>query len=309
MSSASSCLSFSALGHVAVDDAQRQALDDGGLADAGLADQHGVVLGAARQDLDGAADLLVAADHGVELAVPRRLGQVAGVALQRVVAFLGRGAVGGAALAQSAMAASSFSGVTPAAQRLGRLAAVGGEREQQPLGGDEGVAGGLGLVLGHGQHPRQVRLHVELAGAALDLGYPGQRARPRRRRRRPAARPPGRSGCARARPFGPSRSSSSALSRCSGENCWWPRASASLLGGLDRLFGAVRIAVDVHSRPLPADAQPAPSRSTPAARRMWVWPMGHTRLVAPASDPPLCDHAPAPETQHLRFAASSAADP
>ena len=38
--------------HVAIDDAQRQAFDDGGLADAGLADQHGIVLGAAGQHLD-----------------------------------------------------------------------------------------------------------------------------------------------------------------------------------------------------------------------------------------------------------------
>ncbi len=35
-----------ALGHVALDDALGQALDDGGLAHAGLADEHGVVLGA-----------------------------------------------------------------------------------------------------------------------------------------------------------------------------------------------------------------------------------------------------------------------
>ena len=34
------------LGHVALDDALREALDDGGLADAGLADEHRVVLGA-----------------------------------------------------------------------------------------------------------------------------------------------------------------------------------------------------------------------------------------------------------------------
>ena len=34
-------------GHVAVDDANREAFDDRGLADAGLADQHGVVLRAA----------------------------------------------------------------------------------------------------------------------------------------------------------------------------------------------------------------------------------------------------------------------
>ena len=42
-------------------------LDDRRLADAGLADQHRVVLGAPRQHLDDAADLLVAADHRIEL--------------------------------------------------------------------------------------------------------------------------------------------------------------------------------------------------------------------------------------------------
>ena len=72
---------------------------DGGLADAGLADQHGVVLGAPGQHLDGAADLLVAADDGIDLALGGERGQVAGIALERVVGLLGRGAVGGAALA------------------------------------------------------------------------------------------------------------------------------------------------------------------------------------------------------------------
>ena len=104
-----------ALRHVAVDDAQRQALDDGGLADAGLADQHGVVLGAARQHLDRAADLLVAADDRVELAFARRLGQVAGIFLERVIALLGGRAVGLAALADLLDRAVQAWGVTPAA--------------------------------------------------------------------------------------------------------------------------------------------------------------------------------------------------
>src|SRR3954466_4701733 len=46
-----------ALGDVAGDDPLGQALDDRRLADARLADQHRVVLGAAREDLDDAADL------------------------------------------------------------------------------------------------------------------------------------------------------------------------------------------------------------------------------------------------------------
>ena len=54
-----------------------QALDDGGLADAGLAEQHRVVLGAAGEDLDDALDLVLAADDRVELALAGQLGQVA----------------------------------------------------------------------------------------------------------------------------------------------------------------------------------------------------------------------------------------
>ena len=71
MSSATTRLVLQPFGHVAADDALGQALDDGRLADARLADQHRVVLGAPRQHLDDAADLLVAADDRVELALAR----------------------------------------------------------------------------------------------------------------------------------------------------------------------------------------------------------------------------------------------
>ena len=60
------------LGHVAARDALRDALDDRRLADAGLADEHRVVLGAAREHLHHAADLLVAADHRIDLAARAR---------------------------------------------------------------------------------------------------------------------------------------------------------------------------------------------------------------------------------------------
>ncbi len=81
-----------ALGHVAGDDALGQALDDRGLADAGLADQHRVVLGAPAQHLHHATDLVVAADDRVELALAGSGGQVGGVLLQRLVGALGVGA-------------------------------------------------------------------------------------------------------------------------------------------------------------------------------------------------------------------------
>ena len=91
MSSASMRLPLQALRHFAVDDALRQALDDRGLADAGLADQHRVVLGAPLQHLDGAADLVVAADDRIELAAAGARGQVDGVLLQRLALLLGVG--------------------------------------------------------------------------------------------------------------------------------------------------------------------------------------------------------------------------
>ena len=57
---------------VAGDDALGQTLGDGGLADAGLADEGRVVLRAPREDLDDPLDLLLASDDGIELACPRQ---------------------------------------------------------------------------------------------------------------------------------------------------------------------------------------------------------------------------------------------
>ena len=82
-------LVLEALGHVAADDALGEALDDRRLADARLADQHRVVLGPAREDLDDPADLVVATDDRVELALPGERGQVAAVLLERLVGRLG----------------------------------------------------------------------------------------------------------------------------------------------------------------------------------------------------------------------------
>ncbi len=139
-------LALQAFRHVAIDDAQRQPLGDRGLADAGLADQHGIVLGAPRQHLDGAADFLVAADDRVELALAGVRRQVAGIFLERVILVLGRSRVGGAPLADR---------LDGAVEGLRRDARIGqdlrraggllhGQREQQPLDRDVAVAGLLG---------------------------------------------------------------------------------------------------------------------------------------------------------------------
>ena len=63
--------------HFAVGDALGETFDDGGLADAGFADEHRVVLGAAAKDLDDALELGVAADERIELVVHGDLGEVA----------------------------------------------------------------------------------------------------------------------------------------------------------------------------------------------------------------------------------------
>ncbi len=91
MSRASEPLVLERLGHVAVGDALGQALDDGRLADAGLADEDGVVLGPPRQHLDDPPDLVLAADDRVELALAGQGGQVAGVFLEDLVLALGLG--------------------------------------------------------------------------------------------------------------------------------------------------------------------------------------------------------------------------
>ena len=223
-SSASRRLVLEAFRHVAVDDAERQAFDDRGLADAGLADQHRVVLGAARQHLDGAADFLVAADDRVELAVARRLGEVAGVFLQRVVLAFRRRGVGGAALADFLdRRVQRLRGDAGILQDLGRAGVLlHGEREQQPLDGDERVAGLLGDLLGRVENLGRRRRKVKLARAAAKLS--AARQAPARSPQAPrAALPPARSISPAA---SPSVSSRSTFRMCSGVNCWWPAASA-----------------------------------------------------------------------------------
>jgi hypothetical protein len=117
MSRRQEALVAQALRHLAVDHALGEALDDGGLADAGLADQHRVVLGTALQHLDGAADLVVAADDRVELAVAGALREIDGVLLQRLARFLRISAVDTPSPPRtSAIACSSAAAVTPGLQ-------------------------------------------------------------------------------------------------------------------------------------------------------------------------------------------------
>ena len=237
-------LVFEAFRHVAVDDAQRQTFDDRGLADARLADQHRIVLGAARQHLDGAADFLVAPDHRIELAVARRLGQVARVFLQRVVGVLGRRAVGGAALAQR------FDGGVERLRRHAGMARIfpaslpfsSAKREQQPLDGDEAVAGLLARFLGGIEDARQRRIEINLSGATAGnlRALVERRLDSGKRLTRIAARTIDQPG---GEPFGVVEQH---LQQMFGRELLMSLAQRERLGGLNEAAAAIGIFVEIH---------------------------------------------------------------
>ncbi len=76
-------------GHLVVDDLARQAFGDGGLADAGIADEERIVLLAAAENLDGAFDFGGAPDQRIDLAGLGLLVEVDAIGLQRLGALLG----------------------------------------------------------------------------------------------------------------------------------------------------------------------------------------------------------------------------
>jgi hypothetical protein len=122
--------------HVAAHDALGEALHDGRLAHAGLADEHGVVLGPPGEDLDDAANLLVPPDDGIELALAREIGQVLGIALEGLVLLLGIGvghALGAAHVHQGLVdRLRRHPGLGENASRLPRL--VLGDADEEVLG-------------------------------------------------------------------------------------------------------------------------------------------------------------------------------
>ena len=144
---------FQHLRHLALHDLAGESLRDGGLADAGIADEERVVLLAAAQDLDRALHLRLAADQRIDLAVLRLLVEVDAIGIEgiallllaRVVFFLRRTLVGGFLLGAARRTA------------LGEAGALG-----------DAVADVVDrVVAGH------VLLLQEIGGVALALGEDG----------------------------------------------------------------------------------------------------------------------------------------
>ena len=127
------------LWNVAGNDALRETFNDGSFAHAGFANQHRIVLGAARQHLHHATNLFIAADYGIELALPCQFRQVASVTLQRLVFGFGilirhlLIAANGSQCAQNVV-------ISCACLRQDLLRGIAlelGHRQQQVLGRDE----------------------------------------------------------------------------------------------------------------------------------------------------------------------------
>ena len=144
------------LRHLVVDDALRDALDDRGLADAGLAEQGRVVLRPPREDLDRLLDLVGAADHRVELALARLLGEVAAELLQpRRARLLTRSARVHAADDRAAQL--RVRDAEPLQQLPRRRLFVTREGEQHVLGADVGGTELARLLVGGQQRGLRVR--------------------------------------------------------------------------------------------------------------------------------------------------------
>ena len=170
-------LVLEAVGHVAAHDALRQPLGDGGLADARLAYQDGVVLGFAGEDTHDVSDLGVAADDGVELVVTRALHKIRAVFIQRVVGAL-RVVAGdgrGLDLAQFGREGGLRDAVV-GEDALCRGGAGGEDADHQVFDGEVLVAHGLCGLFGGGEDAAELGGHVDLAAVAADLGQRGDSA-------------------------------------------------------------------------------------------------------------------------------------
>src|SRR5699024_3642672 len=147
---------------VAGDDGLGQALDHGALADAGLADQHRVVLGAAREHLHHALGLQLAPDDRVELALAGGLGELAAELVQHERArglTLGGAAGGGRLLALVArealddlLAHGRGLGLQAGEHLDGGALSLAQQAEQDVLGADVVVAQLEGLAQAQLEH-------------------------------------------------------------------------------------------------------------------------------------------------------------
>ncbi len=232
------------LGDVALDDALRQTFGDGGLADAGLTDQDRIVLGTTREDLDGVPDLFVATDDRIDLALGGHSGEIARIALQRVIGLLSRRTVGRAALTQ--VVDRLVQGLRGNARILqdarGFARSLERERQKQTLDRDELVARLLSDFLCLVEKPCEFRREIDLAGTAA------RHFRPLRQQLVDALQGLLRTAAclfdeARCEPF---RIVEQSLQHVVGAELLMPFADGDGLRRLDETLGAIGVFLEVH---------------------------------------------------------------
>ena len=157
--------------HVAGHDTLGDALDDSCFTDARLTDEHGVVLGAAGQDLNGTTDLVGTADDRVELTGAGKIADIASVLLQRLKLGLVLGRRHAVIAAQFLVdLLDALLGDAGVAKNAAGLALVLGKRHQQMLGHHKAVAHLGGLLLGLLDDADELVGQAHLLALARNLG-------------------------------------------------------------------------------------------------------------------------------------------
>jgi len=158
-------------GYFAVDDALGEAFDNGGLAHARLADQYRIILGAALQHLDRAADFVVAADYRIELAGARALGQIQAIFGERfALTFSIRAVHRIAATHRVDRRQNRFRLAAMLFEQLAGFAFVLGQRKQVKIRGDELVIAFHRHLVDEVQKLVELRRNGQLGIHALHLG-------------------------------------------------------------------------------------------------------------------------------------------
>ena len=155
------------LGNIAGDDLLGETFGNGRLADTGLADEDGIVLGAAAEDLNDALDLIRTANHRIEFAFASLLGEIAAIGFEsrgfagRLAAWAGLGENGVAILIGSEIRIEFLENFITGALDVdlkifqnagGDALTLAKQAEKNVLGADIGVLQAFGFLSGKSEN-------------------------------------------------------------------------------------------------------------------------------------------------------------
>ena len=164
-------LALQAIWRLAIDDALRQSLDNGGFAHPRLADQNRVVFRASLQHLDRAAYFIVPPDNGVQLPLPGLFGQVDCEFVQGAPIVLALRVVDALAAADLLQRRRDPALVRAAlAQQLPQPRFVIGRGQGEQFTGDVLILAVLRVFVAKVKQPVQVLGNVDFPAVSLQLG-------------------------------------------------------------------------------------------------------------------------------------------